>query len=149
MAYSLVANTIAASSDALGVTTSAINTTGADLIVVVVGLSNSAGTYTAALSDSASNTWSVAVPETDGSGAGPNSGAIKMVYVRAPTTSSTHTFSWIWSGGPSADAPAIAVIAVSGSAPSPLDQTNSQSGSFQTGSVTPTTDNQLLVAGVS
>ena len=138
MAWSLIAHT--AAPEVGGVcTTSPIDTTGADLIIifqVYEGLSPSP-------SDSESNTWVLAgTPINDTFG-----DKSSAWYVANPTTSSTHTFSTAGAGGYSV----IGVQAWSGSAASPLDQYNGQSDPgvpFQPGSITPTENNELIVAAL-
>ena len=65
MAWSLVAHTGQGSADTNGFTTTAINTTGADLIVLCVADVNGTATISA---DTASNTWHSAKKQVGGFG---------------------------------------------------------------------------------
>src|SRR3990167_7216256 len=130
MAYALIASTAKTGS----VTTDAIDTTGANLIVI--GL---AGDITDAPTDSKGNTWSVL-----GQGDAGADGTIVLTYYSFnPTVGSGHTFTW------GEDYGVIMVSAWSGAASTPFDQENDAgtiSGtSLAPGSVTPTQDNELLV----
>lgn len=140
MAYSLLAHTIKQSTDSNGVTSSAINTTGANLIVLLVADYGSQSAT--AISDSQSNTWSTAVTKTD-------TARVRVMYCYAPTTNASHTFTATQNGS----YVALVAMAFSGAASSPLDQTNSNGGtgvtSIQPGSVTPTQDNELVICGIS
>ncbi|MGH7996171.1 MAG: hypothetical protein ACREFX_07455, partial [Opitutaceae bacterium] len=118
-------------------TTAAIDTTGATLLVAIGGAY--AGTVEYGMSDSAGNTWEMAVSE--------NATLWSVIfYCINPTTSAEHTFSF----GP-VGYPGLSVAAFSGFPTISLDQTNSGSGAgastVQPGSVTPTTDGQLIVTG--
>lgn len=135
MSWTLISHTAQANAG----TTTGINTTGANLLVVVVG-SGGAGT---SFSDSYSNTWSTADSNatTDGSAA--------LYYCYNPTVGTGHTFSLgIGYGG-------VCFAAFSGSASSPLDQHLASNTSdlsvltYQPGSVTPTTAGQLIISGLS
>lgn len=137
MSFSLVINTIAQSGAGGTITTGAINTTGANLIII---FTESIG---GALSDSKSNTWSNPVNVVI-SGV-----TLGCYYCLTPTVGSGHTFTC------SGSFPAIAVAAWSGAAAaSVLDQTNSDNSATpgttkQPGSVTPTQDNELLMYAVA
>jgi hypothetical protein len=128
MAYSVVAHTIG------GSPTSGIDTTGADLIVVVEGCT-AFGTF----SDSKSNTWT-ALSDWTASG---DAVLLRCRYCQAPTVGSGHTFSS--SGGLQTT---LSVIALSGSVGTPLDQQNfmaSQGTPVQPGSITPGANNEVLI----
>ncbi len=140
MSYSLIASASAA--DFSAATTSAIDTTGADLIWI--GVADYSGSTGGALSDSKGNTWTQIEADLDGS-----NGRITTFYCQAPTVGSGHTFTYsaTFLFG------SIAVIAVSGSASTPLDQTNHTASSFMqptvsTGSITPAEDNEIIFAAV-
>ena len=142
MAWGLVSSTSCPESAAGNTTSPAINTTGANLIVVHI--SSYSGATGLTLSDSASNTWTLIVstaishPESS------------LYYCLNPTTNASHTFTVsgsnlycvaqisAWSGA-----------AISGA----LDQSNSNtSGSgttLQPGSVTPSLNGELVITGVS
>lgn len=125
------------------VTTSAINTTGANLIVVAIcTVNNLTG---ATVTDSKSNTWSSSLTAVSGGN------LIQIFYLYSPTVGSGHTFTFTTSGGPTT--PSIAVAAFSGTL-SPFDQQMgaTQTGAistFQAGSITPTANNELIIAQAS
>jgi hypothetical protein len=122
-----------------GGTTAGVNTTGADLLVAVISYYNGAGASPVP-TDSNANTWT----QIGTTQAGSNT-SVKMFYVASPTVGTGHTFSSTSSGASSFSS--MEIGAWSGSAASPLDQT-SQAAAKQAGSVTPTQDNELLVAGI-
>lgn len=119
-------------------TTSAIDTTGADLIVIVAGGQGSTNT----VSDSKGNTWTALTQQS-------STGILSRIfYCQNPTVGTGHTFTNTidnFSVG------AIAVAAFSGSTSSPFDQQNGAgagfTGSIACGSVTPTQANELIVCG--
>lgn len=137
MAYAKIASASAAANTAA--TTSGIDTTGADLIVI--GVSGwTSNLDTTAPTDSKGNTWTAIRYQAGGDS------AVKMWYCYNPTVGSGHTFTH---GGTTYAT--ICVIAFSGAASSPLDQQNSSGSSgnvssFAPGSITPTEDNELVVA---
>jgi hypothetical protein len=119
-------------------TTGAINTTGADLIVLALAY-DSASTA----SDSKGNTWTFVGSYNTGAGQ-----IIALYYCQNPTVGSGHTFSGSLSYG------AVAVSAFSGSTSSPYDVKNgtamgSSGTSVATGSITPSQDNELCVAAIA
>lgn len=123
-----------------GTTTDAIDTTGADLLVLV--LISLASTTEPTVSDNKGNTWSQRTAYSN------PSARTRIYYAVNPTVGSGHTFA---ATGTSSFA-AIAVSAYSGCDTSaPADQENggtfSNVNSTTTGSVTPTEDGELLVAG--
>ena len=135
MSIALVAHAIAASTDANTATTSAIDTTGATLLVMAVGNFSSAPTH----SDSKGNIWVSA----GSSGSNP---LVTMWYVKNPTVGAGHTFTCSSTG----NAPVIMVLAFSGTdTTADVDQTNSANGSgvtsLATGSVTPSANNEVVV----
>lgn len=131
MAFAIVAHTVAGSPNGANVTTSAINTTGADLIVIAVA------TFGGLIdpSDNKSNTYTALTGQGGGGGYG-----VQLFYLHAPTVGSGHTFSVSASSFQ-----AICVIALSGSAASPFDQESGSAGSVQPGSITPAEDNEILI----
>ena len=139
----LLTHTSAATANTTSVTTSAINTSGASLLVMVVAQwqSRTFGT----ISDSKSNTWSKLTARSV-------AGSVRetLAYVANPTIDSAQTFTYTSAGLD--DYPAICVASFSNVATTtPLDQQNGGTGSgttFQPGSVTPTQDNELLVTGL-
>jgi len=131
MAWSLIAHTIKTRA-----TTNAINTTGADFIVISVA---SYSTTPITVSDSQSNTWSPRTEKATGND------HVRLFYCQAPTTNSAHTFST------NADFYEIAVQAWSGSTSTPFDVENGATGpnaTLQTGSITPSVNNELIVSAV-
>lgn len=126
------------------VTTGAINTTGADLIIVGI---NSFEAAVTPISDSAGNTWVNVISDisTD-----PAVG-VYLYYCENPTTSASHTFSTSNDNGFGA----LSVVAVSGSAaPGTVYDTsnffiqpNANAGTTteQPGSISPASNNELLV----
>ena len=132
MSYSTpIAHTVAqATSSGASVTTSAIDTTGADLIVVAV-----ARYIGATVSDNKGNTYTAAT----GYGSDP---VLTFYYCQAPTVGTGHTFSV---GSVASGYAALAVAAFSGSGASPLDQQNGASGETA-GSITPSASGELIIS---
>ena len=142
MAYSIVANTAQDSADGNSVTTSGIDTTAANLIAVFVAAETGGSNRTP--SDSQGNTWTAIGSDlNDGGIAG------RWWYKAAPTTNAAHTFSITGTG----NFCSIWVVAVSGAAASPLDQSNGAtalaSTSLATGSITPTENDELILAAIA
>lgn len=138
MAYSLIANTLAGASDSNSVTTAGINTSGADLIVLVVTTYDGDGPTP---TDSNGNTWTALTLRGNA-----NDAQCQIWYSYSPSVGSGHTFSV----STSTDFPSIGVLAFSGAAASPFDQQNgarSGAGTVQPGSVTPSEDNEVIVTG--
>lgn len=141
MAYSTPIVSTSASGNA-GVTTSGIDTTGADLIVVSVSwyiVDTPIGSLT--FSDSKSNTWTRLTDSTGGGVA-----ANVLYYCQSPTVGSGHTFT---TNGAYVS---VCVAAFSGSTSSPFDVQNGSgaaggAGTIQPGSITPTVDNELVMCG--
>lgn len=137
MAYALLTS-VAAVGGPNGGTSGAIDTTGATLLVQV-------GSYqgTITFSDSKGNTW---VPLTEQNGTG---GKSRIAYVLNPRVGTGHTFT---TAGTSVFSGVLAA-AFSGADPtSPFDQengaTSGATNSLATGSITPSQDNELIIAGV-
>lgn len=140
MGYAYLSSAINGTTDFSNVTTGAINTSGATLLVVLI---SSSGAANLTPTDSQGNTWTHAQSNTC------TGTANRIFYCVNPSTSASHTFSV--SG--SFRFPAIAAYAFSGADPSPLDVTNGHdngttTSAFNTGSVTPSVDNCLIVAGL-
>lgn len=140
MSIAVVANTAKASVNNTSVTSDAIDTTGADLLVLSVACYSLVST----VSDSKGNTWNART--LYGSG-----GLCQIFYAVNPTVGSGHTFTV--SGG-AATYPAVFVLALSGAdLTAPYDVENGadtdSSTTIQTGSVTPSTDNQILITALS
>lgn len=136
MGYALVAHASkGAASPGNSVTTDAIDTTGADLIVI----NSSVYGVTGSVSDSKGNTWTACTNyETGTTG-------VRMWYCRNPTVGSGHTFTVSYTGS----YPTASVSAFSGSAASPLDQQSGSNAWQYPGSVTPSEDNELLICCIS
>lgn len=131
MAISRVATVSAGSTTANNVTTAAIDTTGATLLVVCVG---HLGAVT--VSDSKGNTWTALTQGSRG----------RIYYVQNPTVGSGHTFSVTSVGS----APAIAAAAYSNTRFTGVLDKDSKgdvtgSATAQPGSVTPDTGAELLI----
>jgi hypothetical protein len=141
MAIALVASEIALSATGNSVTTGAIDTTGADLLILQLESFLSATEPT--VSDSKGNTWT---PLT-AYGTGVNT-RTRIFYSVNPTVGSGHTFT---ATGLSTF-PSIVASAWSGAdTATPFDQENgatiaASSTSAQTGSVTPSEDGELIIA---
>lgn len=135
MAIALVSSAGAAGTDS-SVTTSAIDTTGATLLVV--GIAKDSG-GTISLSDSKGNSWTALTATTQGST------RCILYYAANPTVGGSHTFSNTGAFNYSS----ICVAAFSGVATTtPFDQENgagASSTTLATGSVTPTEDNELVI----
>lgn len=131
----LISNISATGTDST-VTSGAIDTTGADLIVIGIAVDGSA---TPTISDSKSNTWTPLTASTL---------TVKTIlyYCSNPTVGSGHTFS----NTGAFNFCSLCVSAFSGVKTSnPFDQENGATATgvttVQTGSVTPTEDNELIV----
>lgn len=138
MAISYLTGTTAGGTDP-GVTTSAIDSSGANLLVCHVA----AITLTGTLSDNKGNTWTALTSRT-ASGGIYNS---RLFYCLNPiSVGSGHTFSFSGSG----TFPQLSVLAYSGvgSYSQESGSAVTSSTSIQPGSITPATDGCLLVAGV-
>ncbi len=142
-AYAIVSNVAAGAGSANTVTTGAINTTGATLLVMGTSqcsLATCSGVL-GAPTDSKGNTWTPLTTQTQG-------GAVsKIYYSKNPTVGASHTFTF---AGTSIF-PSISVAAFSGAdITSPFDQ---QSGGVQassttsaTGNITPLNTSELWVS---
>lgn len=138
MAWSLVANTIAGGTSG-SVTTSAIDTTGAGLIVIGLAYDDSPSRVVI-LTDSKGNEWRHIRSVTQGATRS------ALFYTIPKSVGSGHTFSNINTNNFSS----IAVQAFSGIAESiTVDQISSNNVSSTTlapGSITPTIDNELVIS---
>lgn len=135
MAISLVAHTLTQTS-----TTSALDTTGATLLVLCMGYYGGSG-GSVAPTDSKGNTW-VSLGD-QGVAAVPGAGAV--YYAINPIVGTGHTFT-----NTSSQA-TIAIMAFNGiPTTSPFDQTNGNftgGVSAQPGSITPTANGELIILG--
>lgn len=123
------------------VTTSAIDTTGCDLLVANIFWSNGSKP-TAAVTDSKSNTWTAATKRNS------SDAANRFYYCKPTSVGSGHTFTI----GPANTFGGIIVLGFSGvKASSFFDGENgansSSASALATGSLTPTEDNCLLIYG--
>jgi hypothetical protein len=141
MTFVLIANTIKQTTDGSNVTTDAINTTGAKLLVAIT-CDNIGGTTP---TDNKSNTWYSFTARTTG-------GITTRIHVALgnPSVGSGHTFTKSGGGFPS-----IAVMAFSAPGqvawqgyPAENGATTASDTSLQTGSITPKANNDLLVYGL-
>lgn len=133
MAYSLITST----SKTGATTTDAINTTGANLIVIAVASDN--GTTP---TDSKSNTYTLCNDRVQGFS------ELAMFYAFAPTVGAGHTFTQTQTYG------AMFVLAFSGATASPLDALDVDNGtaagaSLSPGSGTPAEANEVVVTGIN
>lgn len=139
MAYSLVNHVAAGSVNTNDITTAAIDTSGSDILIAVTSYY---ATGTDSVTDSKGNTWVKLNDYTNGA-----FNRVTISYVKSATVGTNHTFT---SSGANGSFPAIAVAAFSGSNTSaPFDQQNGSTSSDTPGSITPTTDNQLIISGIS
>lgn len=148
MAITVVAQ-VTATGDAATATTAAIDTTGATLLVMMIAWQGSGG-GSVSVSDSKGNTWT-ALRES-------GSGAVRtnLYYATnvAGKVGTGHTFT-VTKGGAASIFPGIGIVACAGAhATAPADQTNGindlgATTSRACGSVTPTEDNEILVAGLT
>ncbi|HEX7769696.1 MAG TPA: hypothetical protein VF422_06670 [Dokdonella sp.] len=142
MSWSRITGAKAGSADGDTVTTSGINTAGADLLVAIVAQESAVAD--AAFSDSKGNTWTKLTGQTE------SPGKSVLYWCRPTSVGSGHTFT----ATQSSSRPSVCVEAWSGSATSPFDQQNGAHSSdggatLATGSVTPTQDNELVIAGAA
>ena len=142
MAYTLIAHGNVAGANSG--TTSALDTTGADFLVIHLQQSKTASEAT--ISDSKGNTWNQLTLQSCASG----DVMSRLYYAKNVTVGSGHTFSF---SGTSVFG-SIEVQAWSGShLTAPFDVENGavdgSPASRSTGSVTPSQDNSLLVAGLA
>jgi hypothetical protein len=139
MAYSLIDSVSARSSDTNGFTTGAIDTTGANLIVVAVTSFVSGPTVT--VSDSKSNSYT---PLTEYAGAGGLE--IRLFYHLTPSVGGSHTFTCVGN----ASYPVLCAAAFSNSSASAFEEENGATGesinTIQPGNVTPDDDNGLVIS---
>ena len=126
------------------ITTDAIDTTGCSLLVVAISCNHaSAGEST--ITDSKSNTWVELTERESGS-------YIQLVYAKNPTVGTNHTFSWAGTGGKAYPTLMVAGFNrtdTSANADQENGATSASASTLATGSITPTTANQLIVTAVS
>ena len=140
----LISNTAAGSSDSgNSVTTGSIDTSGASLLVVV--LADYSLETISVITDSKSNTWT---PLTSSTSAFTR---CTIFYVANPTVGTGHTFTATKAVNPTF--PTICVASFSNVATTtPFDQQNGANSnaatSLSTGSITPTENDEVLIAGL-
>jgi len=129
------------------VTTTGIDTSGATLIIVTISTFRGAGAPIAP-TDNKGNSPYAATVEAE-AGGGPT---ISSWYFFNPTVGTGHTFTYTQT----TSFPSIIVTAFSGAASSPYDQHNTNSSStlsgtvtMQPGSVTPSTNGQLILTAIN
>lgn len=137
-ATTLIAS-VSAGGTSFGVTTTGIDTRGANLLVAAVGSSNgvTAGTFT----DNASNAWTAATAYNDGTR------RVQLYYCLTPVVKSGHTFTSAASGD------TVSVLALHSRCGFLFDKiagaTFATVASGQPGSVTPTLDGSILITAVT
>ena len=143
-AITVLSHSCVGSTNSTTVTSAAINTTGASLIVISLSYFQG-GSFTTP-TDSSSNTWTQLTVHTNNSDT-----SQVLFYVTNPTTSASHTFTE--NNGGTSTYPGICVTAFSGTqTSSPFDVQNGNQGTtvttLSTGSITPGSNNELVVTGV-
>lgn len=140
MAFSLIASTAAGSVDAgASVTTAAINTTGANLLVAAITRWTGG---TATLTDSKGNTWTALTENTY------TTVGCRLYYCVNPTVGTGHTFS---ESGTTTYATLCVAAFASGATSATLDQsaTNGDGNTFlDVGPLTPSTSGQLIITAL-
>lgn len=129
-------------------TSPAIDTTGADLIVIAFASYNAATTDITKITDSKGNTYTKLTDVSDSGLGGAENSVIAYKY--GPAVGSGHTFS-VDTTGTNWWYCDIEVTAWSGATGGAFDQQNGGTSSvaaIQTGSVTPTMGNELIIANV-
>lgn len=124
-----------------GVTSSAINTTGATLLVAVA---SSTANDTETPTDSSGNTWTALTQLTS------SSYRIRIYYVCGPTTGATHTFTAHGAGSnPKIQVSAWSGTPTSGCYDSQESGFNNISLTIQPGAVTPSATGHLIITGLT
>ena len=143
-AFSLVAHT----GGALGLnpqkSTGAIDTTGANLLVVVLVSGNGLGAYLK--SDSKANTWTALTAQTQAAGS-----QVQM-YFSVPIPAKVGSGHTVTFDAPASFAASGYFAAFSGTAAAPFDVQNGATGTSATmspGSITPAFTDELVISGVS
>lgn len=151
--YELIDSVSAGSSDGHTVSTSPMDTTGADLIIVAVADYNASGG--SIVTDNNGNTWSRLPPNMVANGDGSDE-EVQLWFSQPTTVGAGHTFTATESIGGSSSYPAIAVAALKFSKPAtPYDtETGAYSNSptfptIATGVINPAEDGELIVTAVA
>ncbi len=149
MAYAPLIATAKSSTGANNVvTTDAVDSTGCDLIVISVSVFNDPSNN--APTDSKGNTWSPLAKHGPGSTDVYN----RLFYCESPIVGSGHTFSWDPQASPNSGGtyPCIQVQGFSGGTGTSFLSENGATANgvatLSTGSVTPSEDNCLVIAGL-
>ncbi len=151
MGYTLLTHTKAPSSNTNDVTTPAIDTTGASLLIAAVG--DFEQVTASVVTDSKGNIWTTNPPTPQ-----PDTTALQQraqIYYCLPTSVGTGHTATATKGGASASFPGLVFAAFSGSKPAtPFDQENGLAhaaggGPYSPGSVTPSEDNELVLAVIA
>lgn len=122
-----------------GVTSSAINSTGATLLTAMVAYYGTTGT-TANISDSSGNTWTQLSDYTNGTNY-----RVRLFYCLAPTSAASHTMTFSKSGS----YPTVCFSAWSGVSTYDSESGSSANGtSVKPGSITPTSSGALLLTSL-
>ncbi len=158
MAIALVTSKSQQSPDGNGFTTSGFDSSGANFLVIAITYLDSSSVHpfiTTDFSDSKSNTWT-ALTNQISQGLPDAFIAIRFFYCKNPTVGSGHTFTLTYASGSSPFYPTISILAYSGvDTTSPFDQENgifvfnNAATSIQPGSITPSSNNYLVVSAVS
>ena len=140
MAYTLVQHTAAKSNSGNGFTSSSVDTTGGDFIALVLAEVSGGATT---ISDSKSNTWTQKTAQSF-------VGQVSIWYAFNATTGTGHTFTTTGTN----TFPSICVAVFSGGKlTQPFDVENGNTAaaatSIQTNSVTPSENNEFIIAGYS
>lgn len=145
--YTLLAHNIYSPNGGSLTTSWTLDTTGADLIVILVGTFDPWMPTSSGVTDDAGNTYDPATLYGGGSGAN----GLRFFYKHSPATGSTVSFT---TDAATALYVFYGVLVFSGSGASPLDQENGTTASgggidtAQPGSITPSVDNSLVVSGI-
>jgi len=135
MASTVLAETDARSTNNTSVTTSAIDTTGCDILILAVVDDNASP---AAPTDSKGNTWTAATRyKTSAQG-------VRFYYCIGGTVGSSHTFTFTPGG---TNYPAIGMIGASCDGTPTYDAENGANTSQTTGNVTPSASGALVITG--
>ena len=141
MAFALVSSTLSTTGAPDAVTTTGINTTGANLLIVGIACDGGANPT---VTDSRGNTWTQLTSYVNGTNA-----RVRLYYSSPSSVGTGHTFTM----GGTFNYGSVNVLAFSGAKTStPADQQNGTSGfigSSGTGSITPTENNELIVSMIS
>jgi hypothetical protein len=148
----LLTHTEADTSSGNGVTTSAIDTTGATFLAMAIGSNSNGGNGApGGISDSKGNTWTCGTATATGA-PGVFGAQMQICYAWNPTVGTGHTFTYTFTGG----GMSIAVAAFSNvkTVSTPYDQENEASTSptdvtVSTGSITPSANNELILTATS